>query len=350
VFARHSSLLTAAMSPEPVELTAWNVPAYLISRGLATSADDILVQEMGGGVSNVVLFVQFKGKPGQRWVVKQSLGKLRVQDDWRSERDRIFREAEAIRVLRDSLGPDSLPEIVSVDHARYAYIMTAAACGSEPWKSVLLRGKVDAGIARTAGGLLAKLIAAGRHMPALRDRFEDRTIFDQLRIDPYYRTTAARHPELRSTYDELIEDSWQIRASVVHGDYSPKNMLVKDGRVCLIDFEVVHWGDPAFDAGFLLNHLFLKACYRPSYGTLYFRAMKEFWRSLLEATHGECDPGFERMTMRHLGGLMLARIDGKSPVEYITDDSTKQQVRGLARRILLEPANTLDEAVAMAQK
>jgi Ser/Thr protein kinase RdoA (MazF antagonist) len=338
------------MTSKPLALSARNVPAYFVARGLATSADDLLVQEMGGGVSNVVLLVQFKGRPDRRWVVKQSLGKLRVEDDWRSERDRIFREAEAIQMLRDSLGPDSLPEIVDVDRASYAYIMTAAPPGAEPWKSLLLRGDVDAGIAGTAGRLLAKLITAGRQVPALRDRFEDQTIFDQLRIDPYYRTTAERHPELRSAYDALIADSWRIRVSVVHGDYSPKNILVKDGNVCLIDFEVVHWGDPAFDAAFLLNHLFLKACHKPFYAALYFGAVREFWRSLLEGAGGECGTGFERMTTRHLGALMLARIDGKSPVEYITDDPTKQRVRGLARQILLEPANNLEEAVAMAQE
>jgi 5-methylthioribose kinase len=337
------------MCSEPLELTAWNVPTYLTSRGLAGKADEFLVQELGGGISNIVLLVQFKGRPERRWVVKQSLAKLRVEDDWRSERDRIFREAEAIEMLRDSLGPDSLPEIVDVDRTSYVYVMTAAPCGSETWKSLLLRGAVDAGIARTAGDLLGKLIMAGRRTPALRHRFEDQTIFDQLRIDPYYRTTAARHPELRSIYEKLIEDSWQIRNSVVHGDYSPKNMLVKDGSVCLIDFEVVHWGDPAFDAAFLLNHLILKACYRPRDGALYFRAVRAFWHSLCEGTRGQCGEGFERMTMRHLGALMMARIDGKSPVEYLTADSTKQQVRDLARRILLKPAKNLEDAVAMAQ-
>jgi 5-methylthioribose kinase len=338
------------MCSEPLALSARNVFFYLKSRGLATSRDGILVEEMGGGVSNIVLFVQFEAQPSRRWVVKQSLAKLRVQDDWRSDRDRIFREAEAIQMLRDSLGADSLPEIVYLDRSNYCFVMTAAPVGSEPWKSLLLRGEVDAGIARTAGGLLARLITAGHQVPALRDRFEERSVFDQLRIDPYYRTTAERHPELRSVYERLIEDSWNIRDSVVHGDYSPKNMLVKDGNICLIDFEVVHWGDPAFDAGFQVNHLFLKACHNPSYRSLYFGAVREFWHSLLEGAPSTREKRFESMTTRHLGALMLARIDGKSPVEYIKDASTKQRVRELARRILLEPANSLEQAMTMAQE
>jgi 5-methylthioribose kinase len=337
------------MSSKPVTLTAHNLPLYLKTRGLANSAGEICVQELGGGVSNVVLLAECREPARCRWVVKQSLPKLRVQDDWYSNRERIFREAEAIQLLGNILGSFSLPEVIDVDRNNYAYVMTAAPAGAEPWKTMLLRGEIDAAIARTAGALLAKLISAGRQAPALRDRFEDRTVFDQLRVDPYYRTTAMRHPELRSAYDSLIADSWNVRTSLVHGDYSPKNVLVKGENVCLIDFEVVHWGDPAFDAGFMLNHLFLKACHKPQYRPSYFEAAREFWHSLMEGAGAECGKGFEKMTMRHLGALMLARIDGKSPVEYIRDDSAKQQVRELARRILLEPVNDLEEAIAMAR-
>lgn len=336
------------MTSGPLALTTSNLPGYLVARGLASDGDEILVREMGGGVSNVVLLVEWPGQPSRRWVVKQSLAKLRVEEDWRSERDRIFREAEAIQVLRDVLGPSSLPEIIEVDRSNYAYMMTAAPEGSEPWKSLLMGGWVDLAVARRAGELLAKLMTAERRVPALRKRFEDRTVFDQLRIDPYYRTTAVRHPDLLATYQALIADSWEIRTALVHGDYSPKNMLVRDGNICLIDFEVAHWGDPAFDAGFLLSHLFLKAFHQPRYQESYFQAARAFWQSLREGAAVECGKEFETMAVRHLGGLMLARVDGKSPVEYLRDAPAKQQVRGLAKRILLKPAGRLEEAIAMA--
>lgn len=338
------------MCPEALALTAQNLANYLIDRGWMKRTDEVFIQELGGGVSNVVLLAEWKGNSDRRWVVKQSLAKLRVEADWRSEQERIFREAEAINMLRDTLGAFSLPEIIDVDQNSYAYIMTAAPVGSEPWKSLLLRGEVETEIARKTGDLLAKLIIAGRLVPALQDRFEDRTVFDQLRIDPYYRTTANHHRELRAAFDALIADSWKIRTSIVHGDYSPKNILVKDRNICLIDFEVVHWGDPSFDAAFLLNHLFLKACHQPRYSGLYFQAAQAFWRALLDGAAGECGEQFERMAMRHLGALLLARIDGKSPVEYIRDDQTKQQVRGLARQILLEPAERFEQAIAIVER
>ncbi|MGH9455388.1 MAG: phosphotransferase family protein, partial [Terriglobia bacterium] len=157
-----------------------------------------------------------------------------------------------------------------------------------------------------------------------------------LRIDPYYRTTAGRRPDVAPAIRDLMQDSWQIRASLVHGDYSPKNILVQEGRIFLIDFEVVHWGDPAFDSGFLLNHLLLKAIYRPQFASLYLDAAGKFWNALVNGMRSADDAGFELMTVRHLGALMLARIDGKSPVEYIESEETKERVRRVAKRILLE--------------
>jgi 5-methylthioribose kinase len=127
-------------------------------------------------------------------------------------------------------------------------------------------------------------------------------------------------------------------------------MLVQGKNIFLIDFEVVHWGDPAFDAGFLLNHLFLKAFHQPRLCRLYFAAGREFWKELLRGTEKAALGDFENMTLHHLGALMLARIDGKSPVEYICDEITRDRVRRFAKRLLLESPRRLEETLAAAQK
>ncbi len=332
------------MSDEGFLLSPDNVAAYLAGQGLASTADRVTARELGGGVSNIVLLIE---RPDQsdRWVVKQSLGKLRVKDDWRSDRRRVFREAEAIQSLRASLG-DSVPEVVHVDRDNFLFIMTGAPAGSVVWKDLLLVGHVNPTVAREAGRLLARMIAAP---PELRARFGDRSVFDQLRIDPYYRTTAVRHPDVSRELHELIAESWQIRTGLVHGDYSPKNMLVCGDHIFLIDFEVVHWGDPAFDSGFLLNHLLLKALHQPRFGELYLEAARQFWDALCAGLGPAGDTEFERMTVRHLGALMLARIDGKSPVEYIREETTRERVRRVAKRILLERSERLTDAIGLVR-
>lgn len=328
-------------------LTAPSLPRYLEARRLIGREDRVSVTELGGGVSNVVLLVEFEGDPARRWVVKQSLGKLRVKDDWRSDRRRIFREAAALQALRPALG-EALPEVVYVDRKNYAYLMTAAPRDSVVWKQSLLAARrSDPRVAREVGLLLARMINASRADPSFRKRFRGRTVFDQLRIDPYYRTTAARHADVRPAIEELIRASLALRTSLVHGDYSPKNILVRGGRIFLIDFEVVHWGDSSFDYAFLLNHLFLKAFHQPRFAGLYFDAAREFWQAALTGFGKEDRDTFESMTPRHLGALMLARIDGKSPVEYIQDDATKERVRRVAKRILLDRPATLEEVAGL---
>jgi len=323
-------------------LTPRNAKNYLAQTGLVLPQEQISVRELGGGVSNVVLLVEWPARREQRWVVKQSLGKLRVKDDWRSNRERIFREAESIQSLHAVLPRGSVPQVVHIDRQNFIFIMTAAPLGSATWKDLLLSGQIDSAVAAEAGKLLACIIVKSRQDPDFQKLFEDRTVFDQLRIDPYYRTTAARCPEAASALQELMRDSWLIRTALVHGDYSPKNILVLGGRSFLIDFEVVHWGDPSFDSGFLLNHLLLKGFHQPQFSELYLDAARVFWNALLSGIGPTGGAAFEQMTVRHLGALMLARVDGKSPVEYIQNEETKEQVRTAAKRILLDPPQHLN--------
>lgn len=333
------------MAAQSYELTPETVQHYLRDKGLAADGETIRAVALGGGVSNIVVRVERGSDPNRPWVVKQALAKLRVRDEWLCGRERILREAEAIGSLQLALGASSLPHVIHVDRDAFLYVMTAAPAGSRPWKELLLEGEVDLGVARSAGEMLARLMTAGAPGSALERRFRDQTVFRQLRIDPYYRTTARRHPDLRRIIEALISESADVRTSLVHGDYSPKNMLVCGGRIFLIDFEVVHWGDPAFDAAFLLNHLFLKSFHQPRFASRYAGAAGAFWRSLSQCAGENLQPCFERLTVRHLGALMLARIDGKSPVEYIRDPKTKETVRRTARSLLLNPPESIAHTI-----
>lgn len=331
-------------------LSASSARDYLASCDLISEGEIIEVQELGGGVSNTVILVTFPGDDRKRWVIKQSLGKLRVKDDWRSDRERIFKEADCMRALGGLLPPGAVPEVVWQDRPNFLLVMTAAPPESRVWKDLLLAGHVDARLAEQAGGLLASVIAGSQRDASFRQTFDDRAVFDQLRIDPYYRTTAARCPDAAPAIQKLIADSRNIRVALTHGDYSPKNMLVCDGKIFLIDFEVAHWGDPAFDAAFLLNHLLLKAFHRPQQWAEYAAAALQFWRSLTANLNGARTVGLEEITVRHLGALMLARIDGKSPVEYLTDEPVKNAIRRAAKRILLNRPPRVESAMEIAQE
>jgi 5-methylthioribose kinase len=317
-----------------VELSLKTVTAYLAARGLEPSH----CRELGGGVSNIVILANTsRGSI----VLKQALGKLRVEQDWFSDRERIHRECEAMRMLAPILPQGSIPEIVFEDRDNCIFAMTAVPEPALPLKSILMDGgELNPLTMENIARLLADLIHSTAGNKDFQNKFGDLRVFDQLRLDPYYRATAARHPDLKGFFDDLIHETVERRYSLVHGDLSPKNLLVSSAQVTLIDFEVIHYGDPAFDIAFFINHLLLKSVY------LQNRQLKvaalEFC-GLLQSMVRE--PWLESAVIRHLGALMLARVDGKSPVEYIHGTALEPRVREMARGIILRPSKSIAETI-----
>jgi 5-methylthioribose kinase len=314
-----------------LELTPTVCEDYLRARGLRPRA----ITELGGGVSNTVLMVEHEGG---RLVLKQSLERLRVREEWLSDRDRVFRESRALRELASFFPPSSLPGVLWDDRENYLFAMEAAPEDAQPWKSLLLAGTVLPETAATAGRMLRAMISAGLDRPAWAASFGGEAVFDQLRLDPYYRFTASRHQDLAPRLLGLVEAAMGRRVSLVHGDWSPKNLLVYGAQVMAIDFEVLHFGDPGFDTAFLLNHLLLKSFHRPGCGARYREAAQAFWRAVCGRPEW-----LGQSTLEHLGGLLLARVDGKSPVEYLEAEDEKSRVRAYAVSMLLETPKDMEE-------
>jgi len=315
---------------------------YLQGRGIDTSGARIT--ELGGGVSNTVLLVETRG---ERFILKQALGKLRVQDDWFSDCARIFRESAALRWAAERLPSGSVPKILFEDADNFLFAMTAAPADAETWKSRLLSGHFDSPAAERIAEMQAAMVRDSWRNEECERQFGDQTVFDQLRLDPYYRTTALRHPDLTCHFGRLMQESAARRVCLVHGDWSPKNFLVSKNTVMAIDFEVVHYGDPAFDTGFLLNHLLLKTFFRPQWRRELERLALRYWKAFCAGLPLGAN-WMEAATLAHLGCLMLARIDGKSPAEYITADSLRERIRDFARRLIQTPpariADVFDDA------
>lgn len=304
-------------------LTPATVAAYLRERGFPDAGGEPPV-ELGGGVSNVVLAV----RSGRReLVVKQALPQLRVAEPWPAKRERTLTEAAALSLVR-RLTPDSAPRVLDLDETRCALVIERAPVAWRPWKEHLLDGHAGPEVAGRLGELLAAWHRATWDDAETAERFGDHEAFEQLRVDPYHRTVAQRRPELAGAIGEQIAAMRANRRCIVHGDYSPKNVLVGDGGLWVIDFEVAHYGDPVFDVAFMLSHLVLKAIHRPS--------ARESFERCAEAFLGRYEPPLDARVVGQLGCLLAARVDGKSPVEYL-DEPGRERARALAARLLLDP-------------
>ncbi|MCC7234497.1 MAG: phosphotransferase [Bryobacterales bacterium] len=290
-------------------------------------------------MSNTVVLAE---DGARRWVLKQALGQLRVEEEWLADRGRIWRECEALRRLSPAMPAGAVPAVVFEDRDGYIFAMEAGPEAAVDWKTRLLSGRMDPAVAERVGLLLRRMIETTWHAPDWFNAFGDQTCFDQLRLDPYYRFTAARHPDLAEAFAGRIHSCRREARSLVHGDFSPKNLLVHGPEVMLIDCEVIHFGDPGFDAGFLLNHLLLKSHHERGWAAGYRECAEAFWSQARQGVPEEFRDWFLDTTMRHLGCLHLARVDGKSPAEYL-EAGARDRVRDLARELILWPARSVGD-------
>jgi 5-methylthioribose kinase len=234
--------------------------------------------------------------------------------------------------------------------------MSCAPNDSVTWKALLMDGRVDPDIAARLGTLLATIHSDAPRHPALRDTLADISLFDELRIDPYYRTIARAHPDLAPRIEALIESMNLPVAerSLVLGDFSPKNILVHSDGLILLDFECAHAGDPAFDLGFFLSHLVLKSIHmmQRSLDTQrrYLELPLRFWDAYLERIGRDSSPpeSLVPRAIEHTAACVLARVDGKSPVEYL-GAAGQALARRLAIEALLEPPRSWDAMVTLLQ-
>ncbi len=312
---------------------------YLIAAGHAHAGDVAEHKVLAGGVSGRTVLVAFTD--GRRWVLKQALAKLRVAADWFSDPNRIHREALGMRVLGELAPPGSIPKLIFDDETHHVIGMEAVPEPHENWKEMLLKEKVQPFHAIDFGRLLGAIHLHSRHRRReLRPLFEDTSFFEALRIEPYYEYVAANVQEASEFLSELVADTRKNRESLVHGDYSPKNVLIHRNRLVLLDHEVIHWGDPTFDVGFGLTHLLSKTHHLHS-GLLQNSAIA-FWGTYVATIARDwlADPeldfgGFSFRAVRQTLGCLLARVAGRSPLEYLTSEQRERQ-----RKVVLDMMQT----------
>ena len=318
-------------------LDASSVVGYLVGRGVLREGRAVEVEALGGGVSNVVLAVRDAERDV---VVKQALAKLQVAEEWYAPEERSMVEAAALE-LAGELTPGAVPRLVDRDPRCHSLTMERAPRGWCDWKGLLLSGEQEPWVATRLGELLATWHTGTLAPHALPEELESVSHFEHLRLGPYYATVAAKAPELAPDVLGLAEQLRQNRACFVHGDFSPKNVLVGGRALWVVDFEVAHRGDPAFDVAFMLCHLVLKSIHLPGRSEHLDACALAFARAYQPGAAGApelCWP----YVLSHVACLLLARVRGKSPAEYLSA-SGKEVAWRLGVSLLHKPAGSLAE-------
>jgi aminoglycoside phosphotransferase (APT) family kinase protein len=305
---------------------------------LVSAHTEAVLTPLAGGVSSDIFRADL---PSRVVCVKRALPRLKVAADWRAPVERNRYEVEWMRVA-GRIAPVAVPAVLGEDPLAGAFAMTWFPPERYPvWKSLLRDGLVDLATAAAVGDVLGRIHAGTANDPALAARFDSDAIFHAIRLEPYLIAASCAHPDLAPRLVALVEATRSHRRVLVHGDFSPKNLLVGPGGPVILDAECAWYGDPAFDVAFVLNHLLLKGVWRPQWRGRYLEGLEALASAYFARVDWEPPEALEARIAALLPGLMLARIDGKSPVEYLDAEADRGEVRTFARSFLTAPASTL---------
>jgi len=314
---------------------------YLRQRGHLAANEPAEAERLAGGVSNRTMLVRRERQPD--WVVKQALPKLRVEVDWFCDPARIHREAAGLRTLQRILPSGQVPEFLFEDEDFHLFGMTAVPEPHDNWKTRLLAGQIDEKLMEQSAGMLAAIHThCGQDATALRRAFEDRSFFEALRLEPYYGFSSQQVPAANTFLNRLLAETRSRQQTLVHGDYSPKNILVHRDTLILLDHEVIHWGDPSFDCGFFLAHLLSKA-HHVSERRERFLSAANLWLDgyLTQSAPQPWADDLEARIVRQTLGCLLARVRGRSQLEYLSEEERTRQAAAVLE-LMRTSCNTFD--------
>jgi tRNA A-37 threonylcarbamoyl transferase component Bud32 len=296
-------------------------------------------EPLSGGVSSDIWRIVL---PDRREIcIKRALAKLKVAADWRAPVIRNRYEARWLARAAEA-APCSVPALLGQHEATGTLAMQWLPPEDHPvWKTRLHEGHADAGFAAEVGRRIARIHAHAARNPTLSADFPTDQLFHAIRLEPYLVATARVHTDLAPALTALVARTAATKRTLVHGDVSPKNILVGPRGPVFIDAECAWWGDPAFDLAFCLNHLLLKCLWTPHAAGDFLRCFEALATAYLAGVEWEAPAMLESRAASLLPALFLARVDGKSPVEYLTDEADKNRVRRVARALVATPPDRL---------
>jgi aminoglycoside phosphotransferase (APT) family kinase protein len=308
------------------------------SLGLAEEGEPVQATALTGGVSSGIHRVDLRSGS---YCVKQALPELKVAKVWKVPVERVFSEIDYLRTV-ERIVPGHVPHVLGLDEATKSFVMPFLGPEYRNWKAELLAGRVDPEIARALGDVLGRIHAATADDARVAQRFATDDNFFAIRLEPYLVETARVHPALADRLQAVVRRTAGTRRVLVHGDVSPKNILVGPDGPVLLDAECAWFGDPAFDLAFCLNHFLLKTAHLPAHGAALLASFRAFMQAYWPHVHWEPVAALETRVATLLPGLGLARVDGKSPVEYLGEPQ-RVAVRAAGIALLQDPPSSLEQ-------
>ncbi len=284
--------------------------------------EEVTFSPLKGGVSSDIYLIQNKGR---KYVLKQALSQLRVEEEWLADVTRNLAEQDFIHYV-SSFARDNVPEVIHADRQNAFFVMSYYGPPYQNWKAMMMTGQRSPEVTRQVARLLAQIHSHSYLNESVQHQFDHTNLFLELRVEPYILFTGSKYPKWKQIFDTEAERLLEHGEALMHGDFSPKNILVNGEQVLLLDHEVACYGDPAFDIAFMLNHLLLKRLVFSNAEPGDSKLPKVFWDHYFQQLNIKQSIDLKIRTIHLLKMLMLARVDGKSPAEYL-DEGHRDWIR-----------------------
>jgi len=297
----------------------------LHAMGLIHDDETLHVKPLTGGVSSNILKVSVGEK---HFCLKQALPKLKVAKEWHAPLERVFAEIDWMKTVAHIV-PAAVPHIQGVDRSALCFVMDYLPTEQfDNWKSQLLNGEIDSDFAGLMGEVLGNIHQKTAKNSELAKIFAYDDNFFSLRLDPYLGEIARVHPKYADFIQSVLNRTQATKLALVHGDISPKNILRGPDGPVILDAECAWYGDPAFDLAFCLNHFLLKTVVASDQHAQQqlMLSFEKLYQRYVDCINWESVEDFEARLAALLPCLILARVDGKSPVEYFKENHA-QSVR-----------------------
>jgi aminoglycoside phosphotransferase (APT) family kinase protein len=321
-------------------LTRESICEIIGRMGLLSNAEQFSCEPLSGGVSSDIWRITVGNK---QYCLKRALPRLKVAQRWEAPVGRNNFEWQWFRTA-GAICPECVPHLVAHDPQAGLFVMDYLDPKSYPvWKTQLRDGIVYEETAERVAQRLVRIHAATSNDEHVARQFATDYAFYAIRLEPYLVATSRVHSDLADHLLSILQVTASTKIALVHGDVSPKNILVGPSGPVFIDAECAWYGDPAFDLAFCLNHLLLKCLWRPHHAKSFLPCFDRFAAAYLCGVSWEPRASIESRVARLLPALFLARIDGKSPIEYVTSERDKKRVRDTARSLISCPTNELQD-------
>lgn len=321
---------------------------FLTRAGRMKDSDLWFARNLPGRASHRVVLVDLPGR-NHSWIVKQALDRMRPETERFCDPARSQVEGLALGQLPSLMPPHTVPELVFENQRQNILVMQAVPEPHESWNDLIMAGNCEERHVRQFAKILGTLHAASwRRHAELAQRFENRSFFEALRIEPLLEYSARQAPAAAAFMTDLMAQSRECRTALVHGDFCPKNVLLYGEKLILLDYELMHWGDPAFDAGFAFSHFLVEAHRRPQNGTAMIEAVRIFWKEYFAYVRTSVwARGLETRAVRHGAACLLARAGGLLPHEYL-DGREKEQLQRQAIDLMQRPPVSVEALAAQS--